>query len=111
MRLLIVDDDPAIAELLEISLDKYSPLVAPDLQTALSYLDTHVFDLVVTDFHLTGSDTSLPIIARGFPTVLMSGGLSATEMTDMLTSYPNLIAFIKKPFVLKELKAIISGLE
>lgn len=111
MRLLLVDDDLAIAELLEITLAKYSPIIATDLPTALSYLDAREFDLVVTDFHLTGSDTSLPIIARGFPTILMSGGLREEEMTQMLSAYPNLIAFIKKPFVLKELKAIISGLE
>lgn len=111
MRLLVVEDDLSIVDLLEITLSKYSPVIAMDLPTALSYLNAREFDLVVTDFHLTGSDTSLPVIARGYPTILMSGGLKEEEMAQMLSTYPNLIAFIKKPFVLKELKAIISGLE
>ena len=53
-RALIVDDEPDIRELLEITLGRMNvaTAAAPDLATARALLDSERFDLCLTDMHL-----------------------------------------------------------
>jgi len=53
-RTLIVDDEPDIRELLEITLGrmKLETVAAADLSSAMALLESQEFDLCLTDMHL-----------------------------------------------------------
>src|SRR6476646_6873136 len=57
-RALIVDDEPDIRELLEITLGRMDieTKAANDVRTATELLATHEFDLCLTDMHLPDGD-------------------------------------------------------
>ena len=57
-RALIVDDEPDIRELLEITLGRMNidTAAAPDLATARQLLEDQMFDLCLTDMHLPDGD-------------------------------------------------------
>ncbi|MFV2089524.1 MAG: response regulator, partial [Pseudomonadales bacterium] len=57
-KALIVDDEPDIRELLEITLGRMSidTAAAADLATARKWLESDSFDLCLTDMHLPDGD-------------------------------------------------------
>jgi len=108
-RILVVDDDPAIAEMIGIILqgEEYDPLFAADGRTAIDAFRAERPDLVLLDLMLPGmsglevcrtvrGESGVPIImltAKGEPTDVVQGLESGAD------------DYIVKPFNPKELVA------
>ena len=81
MRVLIVDDEPLVAMLLEDYLDALGHDVAAVVETvesALAAADEVAFDLAILDCHLAGGTQSWQVAERlrerGVPFLFSSGG-------------------------------------
>ena len=108
VRLLLVEDDPAVRNILERGLKRFGPLVttAADAMIALDILDTGAeFDVLVSDIMMPGID-GVELASRclrmrpGMGIVLMSGFAEAplhraVNATD--------VQFLSKPFALADL--------
>ena len=108
VRLLLVEDDPAVRSILERGIKRFGPLVttAPDAMIALDILDTGAeFDVLVSDIMMPGID-GVELASRclrmrpGMGIVLMSGFAEAplhraVSATD--------VHFLSKPFALADL--------
>ena len=108
MTTLVVDDDPAIRELVAHTLKRanFSVLTANSGLEAISLLQSHnnKIDLVVTDIEMpgmSGLELSTRLIALGLkiPILFISGGpvLGLNECVD--------IGFVSKPFIIGTLLA------
>jgi diguanylate cyclase (GGDEF)-like protein len=115
-KLLIVDDDPFIARLLEIELSAagYDVRVANDGQQALDVVRTHQPDLVITDvmmphidgFELTRILRQDPRTAALSVIILTARGLSADKLEGFAIGADD---YIVKPFDTPELLARVRG--
>jgi diguanylate cyclase (GGDEF)-like protein len=115
-KLLIVDDDPFIARLLEIELAAagYDVRVANDGQQALDAVRTHQPDLVITDvmmphidgFELTRMLRQDPRTAAVSVIILTARGLSADKLEGFAIGADD---YIVKPFDTPELLARVRG--
>jgi two-component system cell cycle sensor histidine kinase/response regulator CckA len=108
VRLLLVEDDPAVRTILERGIKRFGPLVttAADAMIALDILDTGAeFDVLVSDIMMPGID-GVELASRclrmrpGMGIVLMSGFAEAplhraVNATD--------VHFLSKPFALADL--------
>ena len=63
-RLLIVDDEREIAELLRYTFETrgHHVMTAHDFATAKALLEVHAFDLLITDFRLPERESGLDLI-------------------------------------------------
>ena len=111
-RALIVDDEPDIRELLEITLGRMDieTKAAKDVRTATELLATHQFDLCLTDMHLPDGD-GIELVRRinadhpGLPVAVI------TAYGNMDTAIAALKAgafdFVQKPVDLDQLRALV----
>jgi DNA-binding NtrC family response regulator len=117
-RILVVDDDPRIAEFLAdaLGLEGYELDVAADGRTALQHVDTERYDLVLSDVKMPGGLTGPdlyetlrqrdPDLARRF--VLMTGDAVDPRIRAFLdrTGVPSLA----KPFDLERMLQVVRRL-
>ena len=111
-RALIVDDEPDIRELLEITLGRMDieTKAAKDVRTATELLASHEFDLCLTDMHLPDGD-GIELVRRinadhpGLPVAVI------TAYGNMDTAIAALKAgafdFVQKPVDLDQLRALV----
>ena len=109
---LIVDDEPDIRELLEITLGRMDieTKAAKDVRSATELLATHHFDLCLTDMHLPDGD-GIELVRRinadhpGLPVAVI------TAYGNMDTAIAALKAgafdFVQKPVDLDQLRALV----
>lgn len=108
-RLLIVEDDPALAALLEeyLSESDYQVRVINDGDSAIELLSREHFDLVLSDIMLPG--------ASGMSILKRAGGDFARTIVVLMTGYSGIddalsavkqgaYDFVSKPFQLPEIK-------
>jgi two-component system response regulator MtrA len=110
-RILVVDDDPAIAEMIGIVLrgEGFEPEFAGDGQTALDLFHSTRPDLVLLDLMLPGID-GIEVCARiraesGTPVIMLTAKGETTDVVHGLESGAD--DYIVKPFNPKELVARI----
>ena len=111
-RALIVDDEPDIRELLEITLGRMDieTKAAKDVRTAVELLASHEFDLCLTDMHLPDGD-GIELVRRistdhpGLPVAVI------TAYGNMDTAIAALKAgafdFVQKPVDLDQLRTLV----
>jgi two-component system response regulator PilR (NtrC family) len=111
---LIVDDEPDIRELLEITLGRMdvATLSAPDLAQARRLLESHRFDLCLTDMRLPDGN--------GIELVAQIGEKYPTMPVAMITAHGNMESaiqalkagafdFVNKPVDLRILRELVSS--
>lgn len=116
VKILIVDDEPAMLNILARSLNKrFELFVASSAKDALEIAETHCPDLILLDIMMPGMDglTLLKSIrdkdwARDMAIVLLTG--DSSESTHMLGLQYGADDFITKPFSLKLLELRIDNL-
>lgn len=115
MRILIVEDDPDLQELLQsILVMQYPSDSVNTLVSAHEYLDAYSYDIILLDRNLMGEDTGLNLIAPAkmknpkCAILVMSAYGSVVDKIEGL----NLGAddYIEKPFDTDELMARINAL-
>ncbi len=117
-RLLIVEDDPDVRELLELFLvgENYQALTAIDGESALSLMKSGEFlpDLILADYNLPSNMNGLQLIAklrehfnRQIPSIILTGDISVRTARDVALDY---CIQLNKPVRLKQLLRAIQGL-
>lgn len=109
MRVLIVDDEPLVAMLLEDYLDALgheTAATAETVQMALAAADEVAFDVAILDCHLAGGTRSWPVAERlrerGIPFLFSSGG-SPGDLPPALADRP----MLAKPYSLTALQTAL----
>lgn len=105
LRVLVVDDEPAIRELLEVALSLRGARVTAvgDVRTARKMLSRGSLDVAIIDEGLGGDESGALFLAEmsvawpGVGRVLMTGAASI----DHVTAVP-CAAFVRKPFLLDD---------
>lgn len=70
---LVVDDEPDILEIVEEELDMCLVHKAQDYDTALQYLLSYTYDVVILDIMgVNGFELLKTAVSRGFPTVMLT---------------------------------------
>ncbi|MFK8027418.1 MAG: sigma-54-dependent transcriptional regulator [Gammaproteobacteria bacterium] len=113
-HILIVDDEPDIRELLEITLSRMQlePIAVANIKEAKQLLSTQTFDLCLTDMNLPDGDgiELVAFIQREFPKIPVA---MITAYGSMDTAIKALKAgafdFVSKPIDLKVLRKLVSG--
>jgi len=114
VKILIVDDEPNIRRILEVSFDKagFHPVVAEDVAQALELLDEHAFGCVLTDVTMPGMngyellrevrerDASLPV-------VIMTAFGTIPQAVQAIRD--GAFEFVTKPFDLEALKRVVQS--
>lgn len=113
-RALIVDDEPDIRELLEITLGRMNvaTAAAPDLATARALLDSERFDLCLTDMHLpdgNGLELVNHIAERlpGLPVAVITAFGSMDTAISALKA--GAFDFVQKPVDLEQLRSLVDA--
>lgn len=115
-KILIVDDDPQILELLSIMLrlDKHSVDVAHDGTEVVKNYMSHPVDLVIIDILMPGQDgidTIVDLVAldKNMPIIAMSGGrrMLSSEFNLESAKLVGAKAILKKPFTDIQLREAI----
>ncbi|MDB5707380.1 MAG: transcriptional regulator [Sphingomonas bacterium] len=111
-RILIVEDEPLIAMMLEDFLDvlgKQMAGIADSVADALALIEAGGIDAAILDVNLRGGEKSWPIAAalaaRGVPFVLATGG-STDSIADGYRDRPTL----PKPFTMDAVAKALDGL-
>ncbi len=112
LKICLVDDNPAITELLEdhftFSSIECEAISFNDPEEAIHYLDDHQStDVTITDFHMgkfTGFDVIEHTPATGL-TILLSGHISDEEKKHI---DPERVVFFDKPVSMKQLDQAIN---
>jgi len=115
MRILIVEDDPELRELLESILSVQYPTDAVgDLDNAHDYLYSYRYDVILLDRNLMGSDIGLTLIAPVKEKNPMCGILVMSAYANVVDKIEGLNQgaddYIEKPFDIDELLARINAL-
>jgi signal transduction histidine kinase len=94
LRIVVIDDDPAVRESTRIALDSWGceTLVAPSLDAALAQLAESAPDGIIADYRLGGGRTGIEAIhvlhnrygAR--PGIIISGDVAAAPLRDLQES-------------------------
>jgi DNA-binding response OmpR family regulator len=115
MKILVVEDDPTVAEALQILLSSYSYAVdiAEDGEVALQLLNAFVYDLIVLDVvlpKLDGLSLCQKLRAQGSqsPILLLTGQGKAQQKAIALNAGAD--DYVVKPFDVEELIARIQAL-
>jgi DNA-binding NtrC family response regulator len=102
-RILVVDDDPAMREMLVCMLEcsGYDAVGATDADDALFALQAHPFAAVVCDLHMPRRDgfsllRAVPWVRPGTPVVLMTSFGSAETRAEAERAGAG--AYLSKPF-------------
>lgn len=116
-KILIIDDDPQIIELLQSFIAMYEEdiqcVTAGEAQTATLKLSNQVFDLIIIDFKMPGR-SGLDLIGHlkksnkyaKIPIILMSGALMQHDALSAIES--GVRDILVKPFTMKQLFEKIS---
>jgi two-component system response regulator MtrA len=109
MRILILDDNEAVAQILGVSLrsEGYSVLVFTSPQEALKHI--HEADVLVTDYHLaemTGLEVARRAHEQGWRGSLFLGSGHDSAISEQI-EHPLLRHILDKPFSPHELPEII----
>jgi len=115
MRVLVVDDEPAVRQALDRALrfEGYETDLADDGQTALKKLDEHPVDAVVLDVsmpRLDGLEVCRQLRAAGdsTPILLLTARAAVAERVAGLDAGAD--DYLVKPFALEELLARLRAL-
>ena len=115
-RILVVDDEPSIRDLLSktLALAEYEVDVAPDGRAALERMRTHAYDLLIADLRMPGMD-GLSVIREarrlkpGLPVIIITG--FSTESSAIEAVNLGVSGYLTKPFRVPEvLKAAAHAL-
>jgi CheY-like chemotaxis protein len=109
-RILVVEDEPAIRELLALVLgdEGHAVLTAADGQAALAILQQHSVDLVVTDVMMPRLDgPGLIARLRAEPQLRALPVILASALGPGATPLDPGIAFLRKPFDLRQLLSLV----
>jgi signal transduction histidine kinase len=112
-RILVVDDEEPVLELLHDILSEYPYKIdlAPTGEEAIARIQTEVFDLVLTDLNLPGTD-GLGVLRAAkekdhdVAVVLLTGNATVFNAIEALRK--GAYDFVQKPFQLGELEASLS---
>lgn len=115
MRILIVEDDPDLRELLESILSvKYSVNAVGDLESAGDYLRSYHYSILLLDRNLMGSDIGLTLIKPAKAKNPHCGILVMSAYGSVIDKIEGLNQgaddYIEKPFDTDELLARINAL-
>ena len=108
---LVVDDEPSIRALLEVTLqmEGYDVLVAPDGETALKLVAERRPDVITLDVMMPGMDgweVARELEDSGIPIVMMSG-MPLADLEDG-ADHPNVAAVLGKPFDYKAFLEVVA---
>ncbi len=117
-RLLVVDDEQPIRSMLNDLLgDDYEVMLAANGQEAFALLNSHSFDLIITDLvmpEMNGIDliTSIQKISPDLKIIAISGGGGLNGRFDYLPVAELLGAekIFRKPFELSKLKKTVDAM-
>jgi CheY-like chemotaxis protein len=112
LSVLVVDDEPVIARLIQKALVEHDVTTASDGRQAVALMGEHAYDVILCDLimpEMTGMDVYRAALQRSKPLhdriVFMTGGAFTQRARDFLESVPNLR--IEKPFELSHLERTI----
>jgi two-component system cell cycle sensor histidine kinase/response regulator CckA len=112
LSVLVVDDEPVIARLIQKALVEHDVTTASDGREAIALMGEHTYDVILCDLimpEMTGMDVYRAALQRAKPLhhriVFMTGGAFTQRARDFLESVPNLR--IEKPFELAYLERTI----
>ena len=112
LRILVVDDEPVIARLIQKALVDHHVAVAHEGREAVALMGAQEFDVILCDLimpEMTGMDVYRAALQRATPMheriVFMTGGAFTQRARDFLQRVPNLR--IEKPFELGHLERTI----
>jgi len=112
LSILVVDDEPVIARLIQKALVNHDVTTASDGREAVALMGEHAYDVILCDLimpEMTGMDVYRAALQRATPMndriVFMTGGAFTQRARDFLESVPNLR--IEKPFELGHLERTI----
>lgn len=112
LRVLVVDDEPVIARLIQKALVEHEVTIANDGREAVALMGSEPFDVILCDLimpEMTGMDVYRAALQRATPVheriVFMTGGAFTQRAQDFLQRVPNLR--IEKPFELAQLERTI----
>jgi len=112
LRVLVVDDEPVIARLIQKALTHHEVTIAHDGREAVALMGEHLYDVILCDLimpEMTGMDVYRAALQRPTPLheriVFMTGGAFTQRARDFLQKVPNLR--IEKPFELGHLERTI----
>jgi len=112
LSVLVVDDEPVIARLIEKALFEHEVTTAADGREAVALMGERAFDVILCDLimpEMTGMDVYRAALQRSTPMheriVFMTGGAFTQRARDFLESVPNFR--IEKPFELGHLERTI----
>ena len=78
--ILVVDDEPDVLETVEEELDMCLVHKATDYDTALQYLLSYTYDIVILDIMgVNGFELLKTDVSRGFPTVMLTAHVFSPE--------------------------------
>lgn len=112
LSILVVDDEPVIARLIQKALVDHDVTTASDGREAIALMGEHAYDVILCDLimpEMTGMDVYRAALQRSTPMheriVFMTGGAFTQRARDFLQSVPNYR--IEKPFELGHLERTI----
>jgi len=112
LSVLVVDDEPIIARLIQKALVGHDVTTAGDGREAVALMGENAYDVILCDLimpEMTGMDVYRAALQRATPVndriVFMTGGAFTQRARDFLESVPNLR--IEKPFDLNHLERTI----
>ena len=112
LSVLVVDDEPVIARLIQKALVDHDVTTAHDGREAVALMGQNAYDVILCDLimpEMTGMDVYRAALQRATPVneriVFMTGGAFTQRARDFLQSVPNLR--IEKPFDLNHLERTI----
>ncbi len=114
-RILVVDDEPAVAQVIELMLrfEGHEVEIVTSGADALTALEYSAFDVIVLDYAMPdmNGDELADLIKRSRPKqiIIMLSALADT-LQDSEQKIRAVDAFVSKPFLLEDLRAVLANL-
>ena len=117
-RILVIDDEPSIRQLLEKSLSRagYSVDVITDASSTVEIIDAHtIYDVIISDIRMPGMNglelythivRKMPAMANRI--IFITGDVMGADIKAFISS--NKIPYLAKPFKLKALEEMIDNI-